>query len=78
VSASRAVVPNVAPGQRVAYYDSDVMRVRFVTVRAIGGVDSTFPGEVRVDDGAPDNPDLRFNGYTFAAVVSATKLTVVP
>ncbi len=78
MSASRPVAPNVAPGQRVAYYDSDARRVRFVTVRAIGGVDSTFPGEVRVDDGAPDNPDLHANGYTFAAIVSATKLTVVP
>jgi hypothetical protein len=49
-----------------------------LTVRAIGGADSTYPGEVRVDDGATDNPDLHVNGYTFAAIVSATKLTVVP
>jgi hypothetical protein len=78
VSASRPVAPNIVPGQRVLFYDSDAKRVRILTVRAIGGADSTYPGEVRVDDGATDNPDLHVNGYTFAAIVSATKLTVVP
>ena len=58
-------------GSRIAWTPSTRKNPVIGTVRKITG------DEARVDDGDPENPDLRSNGFHVAAIVRLSDLTEV-
>lgn len=61
----------IKPGSKIAWIPATRKTHVLGTVRKITG------NEARVDDGDPENPDLRSNGFHVAAIVRLSDLTEV-
>ena len=61
----------IKPGSKIAWTPSTRKIHVIGTVRRITG------NEARVDDGDPENPDLRSNGFHVAAIVRLSDLTEI-
>lgn len=58
-------------GSKVAWIPETRKKPVIGTVRKITGA------EARVDDGEPENPDIRSNGFRVAAIVGLSDLTEI-
>ena len=61
----------IKPGSKIAWTPEARKNPVIGTVRKITG------NEARVDDGDPENPDLRSNGFRVAAIVRLSDLTEI-
>ena len=61
----------INPGSKIAWTPETRKKPVIGTVRKITG------NEARVDDGDPENPDLRSNGFRVAAIVRLSDLTEI-